>query len=252
MHERRYRSGGTIFRAGEPSDTVYLVRSGSVALGEAGETATAGDIFGTEGVLTGGTRPDGARAVDEVSLLALERAEALSRLEADDEAFRVLFAALIRDLEEPAADAAETAEVNGQVNGAAEDPPAEPFRIRIAPASEIVAETVGNEHHVRRLPFVVGRHEDGSAPGQMPPDLALPSRPPYWVSRCHFAIELHGDELVIRDCGSFHGTIVNGKRIGGGSNNAMAPLGHGANEVIAGSVRSPFRFSVTLEIAGEG
>jgi len=103
---------------------------------------------------------------------------------------------------------------------------------------------------VERLPFQVGReigkHED---PPQEDNDLSLPDERPYNLSRRHFAIEQTKRGLIVRDCGSHLGTLVNGVRIGGTSNVSVAILKAGDNTVVAGSDTSPFRFTVQVEPA---
>ena len=100
---------------------------------------------------------------------------------------------------------------------------------------------------IDRLPFLVGRA--GAGRGKQKPsgiDLALDDRRPYNLSRRHFAVENNGAGLLVRDCGSYHGTTVNGATVGGGETALTAPLRPGENEVIAGSPDSPFRFALIV------
>lgn len=100
---------------------------------------------------------------------------------------------------------------------------------------------------VERLPFQVGRqigkNED---PPEQDNDLSIADERPYNLSRKHFAIEQSKRGLIVRDCGSHLGTIVNGARIGGNTNVSVAILKSGDNVVIAGSETSPFRFTVQV------
>ena len=63
----------------------------------------------------------------------------------------------------------------------------------------------------------------------------------------HFGIQRGEAGLTIIDRGSKTGTIVNGVRIGGGSQQFKADLKLGENEVIAGDEHSPYRFVVLWE-----
>jgi pSer/pThr/pTyr-binding forkhead associated (FHA) protein len=99
---------------------------------------------------------------------------------------------------------------------------------------------------IANLPFRVGRNTDGA-----PLDLALADERPYILSRQHFAIELAPDGLAVRDLGSHHGTIVNGRPIRGAENeDAVVLLVAGANQVVAGMPESPFRFVLVVEPSG--
>jgi pSer/pThr/pTyr-binding forkhead associated (FHA) protein len=108
----------------------------------------------------------------------------------------------------------------------------------------------GEGLEVSRLPFRVGRKPakgEKAAAGES--DLALEDSRPFTLSRRHFAIEQSRRGLIVRDCGSQHGTVVNGVRIGKGAGIDIAILRTGENEIIAGAEASPYRFR--LEVAGD-
>jgi hypothetical protein len=107
---------------------------------------------------------------------------------------------------------------------------------------------------VSRFPFRVGRKpatpDDSTLSFN---DLELTDAPPYSLSLNHFSLEADADGVFVRDRGSQHGTVVNGKRIGASARQDMAPLRPGANEVIAGAPAetrehgaSPFRFRIVV------
>lgn len=103
---------------------------------------------------------------------------------------------------------------------------------------------------IERLPFQVGRqigkHED---PPEQENDLSIEDERPYNLSRRHFSIEQSKRGLIVRDCGSHVGTLVNGVRIGAETGVSVAILKIGDNAVIAGSDTSPFRFTVQVSPA---
>ena len=55
------------------------------------------------------------------------------------------------------------------------------------------------------------------------------------------------DHVIVRDRGSFLGTIVNGAQIGGRHHAGTAHLRIGENEITVGSAESLFRIRVTVE-----
>ena len=96
---------------------------------------------------------------------------------------------------------------------------------------------------VERLPFRMGRaHTDPMATN----DFVVVDETPYSVSRYHFLIDRVGSELIVRDRGSYLGTLVNGEHIGGKRTKGEAPLVVGENTLVVGGPRSPFRFKVLV------
>ncbi len=79
------RKGETIFKFGDPGDSLYLVRLGKVELfakDHAGEkitfnTAEPGDLFGELSLLDGGPRTASALALEDTELLVLDRDDLL-------------------------------------------------------------------------------------------------------------------------------------------------------------------------------
>jgi len=97
MHKRRCRRGDAIFGAGETSDIIYLVRSGTMRREDdgheaqlEGQTYRPGTLLGHLGPLTGGTRAFTARAFDDIAMLAVAGQEVLEHLEADADTLRIL------------------------------------------------------------------------------------------------------------------------------------------------------------------
>ncbi|HKO07836.1 MAG TPA: FHA domain-containing protein, partial [Alphaproteobacteria bacterium] len=140
---------------------------------------------------------------------------------------------------------------------AGEDDPAAAARVgpgvklRLLPGSEYLERLMRTEGvEVTSLPFRVGRN---SVKGEPPPtednDLTFEDFKPFNLSRRHFAIEESRRGLVVRDCGSRLGTVVNGVRIGPKAGGNIAILKAGDNEIIAGTEQSPYRF--TLELTRE-
>jgi len=100
--------------------------------------------------------------------------------------------------------------------------------------------------HLPRSPYRVGRTPDPGATTLDANDLALSDVEPYNVSRNHSSVEIHGDTVFIHDRGSYLGTVVSGKQVGGRRRTGSALLIAGENEVIACADHSPFRFGVVV------
>ena len=78
-------------------------------------------------------------------------------------------------------------------------------------------------------------------------DLMIPDEAPFQLPCRHFMIEEGEEGFEIVDCGSYHGTLVNGAKLGNDSVAFRVNLNPGENEIVAGTPSSPFRFIVVLE-----
>jgi hypothetical protein len=251
MFERRYSDGDLIFRAEDPSDAAFRIRSGQVRLGPGGSGAAAarvlgpGDVLGELRLLSGGQRGETAHAVGAVIVDVVTRADLLRMFEHEPAPARIAFNALFDHLR-IAADAAlapavpTAREPAGPANGHAPS-------LRLLPASRQVEEQIGAAGVViAALPFSIGRRTFMSAAYDGSVDLQLVDRRPHYMSRRHFAIERLGRALLVRDCGSRSGTLVNGAAIGATGHSQTAPLLDGRNEIVAGKAESPFRFILVV------
>jgi len=85
MHERPLTAGETLFRIGEPGDSMFIVQTGAVELfvkDTAGQkivlhTARPGDFFGELSLLDGGSRTASATGLESANLLVLDREDLL-------------------------------------------------------------------------------------------------------------------------------------------------------------------------------
>ena len=226
MLRKTVGDGETVVRAGEPGAAAWRVVSGAVVLRGPGPDALArpGAIIGAGAALTGAAHARTGEARGPTVLEMLPRADLARLLTAAPEAANRLLALLFAEA--------------GAEAGA---------RIRLRPLEPDIAEAMGTGVvEIEALPFVVGRSEydgEGTARGV---DLAIPDRRPFTLSRRHFAIEQAPRGHLVRDCGSYHGTFVNGVLIGSGGTARTAPLNAGENEIVAGPISSPFRFCLEL------
>ena len=247
MQRRRYREGESIFPSGDPAEAVYRVASGSVRLvgaydgGQDTERVLrAGEVFGEAGLLSGRARTMSADAAEDAEIEEIARAELIGMLEKSGDEVRALLAGLFEQAaRQVAAEAGPAAGVS---------------TLRLLPASRRTASHMPAEGiAIERLPFAIGRATggEGNGPGDGAEDggidLILPDKRPYNLSRHHFAIEAADGRTVVRDCDSYHGTVVNGETIGGAAPARSASQIAGENEIVAGPLGSPFRFTLLYE-----
>jgi len=261
--ERRFAPGDLIYRVGDQSDFAYVIKTGRVEIlkSEDGKERQVtvlgeGDIFGEMGVILDQRRSVTARALEEVVLRAISRIGFLRAVNQQAELARPVLKTLLSRLhaEEEAPERAAPREEEAAVEGdgaSAEPAIGQGAKLRLLPQGEYLERLMRTEGvEVTSLPFRVGRN---AVKGEPPPtednDLSFEDFKPFNLSRRHFVIEESRRGLVVRDCGSRLGTVVNGMRIGGkdvvGDN--IAPLKSGDNEIVAGTESSPYRF--TLQIA---
>lgn len=256
MVERVFPDGAVICRAGEPAEAVYRVRLGALeiepatpstdaAAGHApvaGRVLMAGETFGVRALLAGAGYAATVRARGETVVEIASREMLLEALAARPEvAWPLIGAALELDQN--------GAPVEPDFITAAEPvaakPAAPPFRLM--PASPAMAEQIGAEGvPVETFPFVVGRRASGRESAVDGVTFVLRDTTPYNLSRRHFAIERGDGGYIVRDCDSFHGTIVNGEPIGAAAPSRVAALVPGENRIVAGKPGSPVCFTFTV------
>jgi hypothetical protein len=96
----------------------------------------------------------------------------------------------------------------------------------------------------KRLRSALGAGEGKDTYGDI--HLVIEDDRPFNLSRRHFLVEEEAGSLVVRDCGSYHGTTLNGKIIGGEGHPLSVPLMTGESELVAGRSDSPFRFRILV------
>jgi hypothetical protein len=275
MSDRQFSDGELIYRIGDPADGVYRVRSGGVRLQRGGYTVQpempylgTDAVFGGDGFLTGETRATDAVAVGDVVVEFLRRNEFLAILAVQPHLLSPLFepvfnlvrsaAAAAPDLQSRKSDLleAEAVENNGFDSARFENAPFEKsgpvpgnLDIRIVADGKLLRSALGAEGvSVRELPFRIGRAATGEGKdtyGDI--HLAIEDDRPFNLSRRHFSIEEEAGALMVRDCGSYHGTTLNGQILGGEGHPLSAPLMTGESELVAGRSDSPFRFRILVQ-----
>ena len=97
-------AGTLLFRAGEPGDAMYVVKSGAVELSVVDNVGqkivlsvvTPGDVFGELSLLDGGARTATAVVVEDCELIVLDREDLVVLFRKQPEAALHLLAALAR------------------------------------------------------------------------------------------------------------------------------------------------------------
>ena len=238
-----------IFTKGDPSEFAYVIKSGEVEILQNYPDnpirlalLNADEIFGEMGLVDERPRSLTARAVSETRVTKISRNEFIEMiLHRPEEAFHYLrmFFERLRAMNMRVAHSNELPKPKTEQ--------AKELTITIIPKTSVTASIIPSEGmEITRFPFRVGRRSTRSEDPLEVNDLLLPDSNPFNVSRNHFSIEKSPEGIFIHDRGSYLGTIVNGKVIGGNHNGAWTVLNEGENEVIAGSQHSPFKFQIDV------
>jgi len=241
----QYEAGEEIFAEGDPAEDAFVIDSGQVEIVKEVDGApvvlarlTEGEIFGEMGLLDDKPRSAGARAATDVTLQCMSHEHFMYVLLHKPEQSIGYLKKLFERLR--VANTKVAAEDLLTPTPATDDA----IPIHIHPASDEARRYLPAEGQpIVRLPFRFGRvHPDPFTTN----DLTVVDQTPYSVSRHHFLIDRAAEGFVVRDRGSYLGTIVNGETIGGKRTRGEAPLQSGTNTVVVGSEESPFRLEFVV------
>jgi CRP-like cAMP-binding protein len=249
MADTIYNAKEIIFTKGDPSEFAYVIKSGKVEiLDEYPEKSfriallNEGEIFGEMGLVDERPRTLTALALSETRVAKISRDEFIDLiLHQPEDAFNYLgmFFERLRAMNMRVAH-------NDELPKSKAGKPKE-FTITLIPKTPLTAKAIAADGlQITRFPFRIGRRSTRNEDPLEVNDLLLPDTSPFNVSRNHFSIEKSSDAVYIHDRGSYLGTIVNAKVIGGHHHGAWTALDEGENEVIAGSQHSPFRFRIDV------
>jgi hypothetical protein len=252
---KRFEAGDVLFRQGDVSDHVVLIRSGTAeVIREVGAnsirlgTAKEGEFLGEMGVLEGRSRSATVIATSDLEVELIGRRGFLERVSSDPQLANKLLVRMssrLRDVENMLARLHAAVEVEARDRG---------DQIQDLPVLEITAVTyaakfyIGTEPiSIPSLPFTVGRARGPNEAGSgTKPDLEVPEPEPFRLSRRHFSVVVEDHDVLIRDLSSELGTIVNDVPLGRDFGQDTTPLHRGLNRVVAGGAGSPFEFDVAL------
>jgi Cyclic nucleotide-binding domain/FHA domain len=248
VHRRRFADGEVIIVPGHAGEALYRVHAGTVALHRLCadgttrvETIGAGGVFGAEALFEDGDGALAASAAGPAEIDIVGHSEFRHRLTGDPALAAAIAVAVFES-----ADRASAAALAGTVSKATET--AVPRLILRAADDGLAGQFPPGGIPIEGLPFGVGRAGEGRA-GRSRADevqLALSDDKPYHLSRRHFVIEMNGRIPCVRDCGSFHGTRVNGTALDADNRGTVVALHPGVNKIAAGRRNTPFRFVLVV------
>lgn len=246
MAECTYQSGDLVFAQGAASEHVYVIKSGVVEIvrrDESGEHVLAelseGQVFGEMAAIAAQPHSASARAASLLIVDAIPAARFLDRLSGKPDVALGVLRALVERLRA----------TNLLLTAAGFD--AKPIHwaeMRLRPLTGAGAiQMPSGGLVIRNLPFRVGRQASRHGHGRTDPvHLLLKDDELGLVAPDHFVIEDGVMGPILRDCGTPHGTIVNGIHLGGKHRHLSTPLHLGINRIIIGTPGSLFQFELSV------
>jgi CRP-like cAMP-binding protein len=261
--QKEYAAGEILFREGDPSDLVYRVKSGRVAIIKERPNAPLvlgrvreGEFLGEMGVVEDQPRSATAKAETPVEVEVFE-ADAFMKLVCEDSALALnlirRLSMRLRNLDSHIARLLpERKSMVDRRRSERTDAPRPPMArgttVAIRGGSNALKLYIGVEPiSVPKMPYTVGRIEKSPAEeAAREPDLGIVDPAPYRLSRSHFVLFEEYGKVFIRDCNSEYGTIVNERNLGRDFAVDQVALKSGENVVVAGGDGSPYKFLIDV------
>jgi CRP-like cAMP-binding protein len=255
MKELKFNPGDIIFSEGEDSRQAYWLSTGRVGITigtQSGQKMLAqlgpGQLFGEMGLIDDLPRSATATALEPTEVEVIDEDTFESAVIGRPERLSGYLAALFERIR--TADSQLQAEINKRTKQEAPSPEvAAPVSVRLesrysgAASDQLQAISVSIDH----FPYRIGRKISKGMTPFVLNDLEVEDPAPYNISRNHCSIEIDGGNVVVRDRGSAHGTIVNDHPLNVRDGDIIRQLIEGENDLLFGNERSPHRFVVIVE-----
>ena len=249
MERLEYPAGAVIFMVGDPAIKSFLIHSGKIELrrgtadiNDCAAQLGPNEVFGEMSLIDERPHSMSARALTNVHLTAISRDEFEQILTLVPDNFRIHLNALFEQLR--------TLSTQASATPTLVPPPPKTTYVTIHPLTRLAASMLPRDGlWIQKFPFRIGRSaKEFEATPPDATDLWLKDRSPYNVSRNHAIIDKKKDEVILKDCGSSLGILVNEHQIGGISFDREFPLEEGDNTVILGGFMSKFQFRINVEL----
>jgi hypothetical protein len=261
--QKEFATGDILFREGDPSEQVYRVRSGRIAIVKERPGAPLvlgrvreGEFLGEMGVVEELPRSATAQAETPVEVDVFEADEFMTLVCEDSALALKLIRRLsmrLRNLDSHVARLLPVRKtmVDRRRTLRPDAPPAAPNRaaqVAIRGGTYALKLFIGTEPiAVPKMPYIVGRVQKSRSESVAPePDLGIPDPTPYRLSPAQFVLFEDYNKIFIRDCNSEYGTVVNDRHLGRDFAIDQAALRPGENVVIAGGDGSPYKFLIDV------
>jgi len=255
--ELSFKKDQTIFEEKQESEGAYLILQGEVDIfrtvdGVFNHLATLpdGNILGESSVIRRDNHSVTARARTEVRALFIE-APALRQAISDplvNTIFRTM-AARLADRYIPERQLLEESQNVEAQRAARRNKPKRHSGIPVMEGvSDIVLEKMTGKITIGQFPFFVGNTRSYGELAQLSDQsLMLPLPSATDLEAKHFEIVKRGRDIVIRDLGSKHGTVVNGKVVRKFTKDVEETLVPGDNIISTGGMKSQITFVIYLQ-----
>ena len=254
---RQFESGEVIIIENDMGETAYIIDRGRVEVTKQldGEKIhlgyiEAGETFGEMSMIDDKPRSATVTAVEETVAREIHRDEFFDSLRTDPEISINILKVLFERLRESHVKILQLQQTTTRI---LEDPPKvfhdTPDQSGLAVSMEGLTPVAldslpENPFHIKEFPFLIGRKSRDPLSYN---DLKIPDSAPLQISRHHMEFIKDGDRIGVSDRGSYLGSIVDGRLLGG-EDGTPGPLFFEGSEgtLILGNNKSPFRYKIRI------
>lgn len=258
-----FGDGMVIFRQGEPSEKLYIIRSGQVILtreanGVSSELGKAGpgEVVGEMGVLQNLPRAATATAKGRVLLYGMTLADLTDkRSDGQDHpgtvVSRVLAQRLRKSMEK--LDQAALEKLAAPLPPVSSDTPSTVVPIKVGlrmgwrTGDQVEWSPERSEHS---LPLIFGREPGPASPPAGTELVLIEENPPQRLAPVQFRLEIQNGAVVLRDDQSVQGTEVSGVSVGPVTGVTQVELPPGTHVLVAGGEGSPYVMALEIPATG--
>lgn len=254
---RQYEAGETILKENEMGETAYIIEHGKVEVTKKSNGKElhiayigAGETFGEMGMIDEKPRSATVKAVEKTMVKEVHRDNFLESLQSDPDVAVSILSVLFERLRESHSKILQfqqTGMVPAPAVSKAPVEPPQPSGLSISmegltPAA--VQSLPGSPYQISSFPFLIGRKSRDPFSYN---DLKIPDSAPLQISRHHLEFIVRDDRVGVSDRGSYLGSIVDEKMLGGKDGSA-GPLYFQGNEgiLVIGNSKSPFKYKIRI------
>ena len=254
---RQFEPGEVIIKEMDMGETAYIIDRGRVEVTKEldGEKVHlgyvgAGETFGEMSMIDDKPRSATVTAVEETLAREIHQDEFFDSLRTDPEISISILKVLFERLRESHV---KILQLQQATTRAVEDP-SEIFHdtpdlpglaVSMEGLTPIALQALPeNPFHVKEFPFLIGRKSRDPLSYN---DLKIPDSVPLQISRHHMEFIKDGDRIGVSDRGSYLGSIIDG-RVLGGEEGSPGPIFFEGSEgtLILGNDKSPFRYKIRI------
>jgi hypothetical protein len=255
---RRYGAGEIILKENDPGETAFVIEQGRVEVskelnGEKVHLARLGfnETFGEMSMIDDKPRSATVTALEDTVVREVHRDEFLQNLKTDPEISITILKVLFERLRECHVKILQLKQAGSPPHdiplaGPDHLPDTSVLLVSLEGLTPVASQGLPEQpFYIKKFPFRIGRKSSDPLSHN---DLMIPDTVPFQISRHHLELIIHEGRIGAVDRGSYLGSIVDGKELGG-PDGGPGPLFFDGDQgiLILGTVKSPFRYRIVKQ-----